>query len=43
MPEFLPDVHEIREDFADYLGECQAVDAGLGVLIAKKSASSTTQ
>jgi arylsulfatase A-like enzyme len=35
MPEFLPDVHEIREDFADYLGECQAVDAGLGVLIAK--------
>ena len=35
MPNFLPDVHEIREDFADYLGECQAVDAGLGVLIAK--------
>jgi len=35
MPEFLPDVHEIREDFADYLGECQAVDAGLGVLLAK--------
>jgi arylsulfatase A-like enzyme len=35
MPEFLPDVHEIREDFADYLGECQAFDAGLGVIIAK--------
>ncbi len=35
MPEFLPDVHEIREDFSDYLGECQAVDAGLGVLLAK--------
>ena len=35
MPDFLPDVHEIREDFADYLGECQAVDAGLGVILAK--------
>lgn len=33
MPDFLPDVHEVREDFCDYLGECQAVDAGLGVLI----------
>ncbi len=33
LPDFLPDVHEIREDVCDYLGECQAVDAGLGVLI----------
>ena len=33
MPEFLPDVHEIREDFADYLGEVQAVDAGVGVIL----------
>jgi uncharacterized sulfatase len=33
MPDFLPDVHEVREDFADYLGECMAVDGGLGVLI----------
>ena len=33
LPEFLPNVHTIREDAADYLGECQAVDAGLGVLI----------
>ena len=33
MPGFLPDVEEIREDFNDYLGECQAVDAGLGVII----------
>jgi len=33
MPCFLPDVPEIREDMADYLGECQAFDAGLGVLI----------
>jgi uncharacterized sulfatase len=28
-------VHDVREDVCDYLGECQAVDAGLGVLIAK--------
>ena len=33
MPAFLPDVPEIREDFCDYLGECQAFDAGLGVII----------
>ena len=32
LPAFLPDVPEIREDVADYLGECQAVDAYLGVL-----------
>ncbi len=33
MPDFLPDVPEVREDVCDYLGECQAVDAGLGVLL----------
>ena len=33
LPDFLPDVHEIREDVCDYLGECLAVDAGLGVLM----------
>jgi arylsulfatase A-like enzyme len=33
MPGFLPDVPEVREDVADYLGECQAVDAYLGVLL----------
>lgn len=33
MPEFLPDVHEIREDFNDYLGECQAFDTGLGIIL----------
>ena len=32
LPGFLPDVPEIREDAADYLGECLAVDAGLGIL-----------
>ncbi len=33
LPAFLPDVHEVREDVCDYLGECQAFDAGLGVLL----------
>jgi N-sulfoglucosamine sulfohydrolase len=33
MPQFLPDVAEVREDVADYLGECQAVDAYVGVLL----------
>ena len=32
MPAFLPDVPEVREDVADYLGESQAVDAYVGVL-----------
>ncbi len=33
LPAYLPDVPEIREDFCDYLGECLAVDMGLGILI----------
>ena len=33
LPKFLPDVPEVREDFADYLGEIQAWDAYLGVLL----------
>jgi len=33
MPRPLPDVPEVREDAADYLGECQAVDACVGVLM----------
>ena len=33
LPASLPDVPEVREDVADYLGECQAVDAYLGVLL----------
>ncbi|MGC3966252.1 MAG: sulfatase-like hydrolase/transferase [Pirellulales bacterium] len=33
LPAFLPDVPEIREDFADYLGEIQGWDAGIGVLL----------
>jgi arylsulfatase A-like enzyme len=35
LPAFLPDVHDVREDVADYLGECLAVDAGLGVILAR--------
>ena len=35
MPPFLPDVPVIREDFADYLGEVQAFDAAVGVLLAE--------
>lgn len=33
LPKHLPDVPEVREDFADYLGEAQAFDAGVGVLL----------
>ncbi len=34
LPPFLPDVPEMRQDVADYLGEIQAFDAGLGQLLA---------
>jgi arylsulfatase A-like enzyme len=33
MPPYLADVPEVREDLADYLGEVQAFDAALGVLL----------
>jgi arylsulfatase A-like enzyme len=35
MPPFLPDVPEVREDLADYLGEAMAFDAALGLLLKK--------
>jgi len=35
LPGFLPDVPLVREDFADYLGEAMAFDAGLGVLLGR--------
>ena len=38
MPPFLPDVPEVREDLADYLGEAMAFDAALGLLIKKLEA-----
>ncbi len=33
IPKFLPDTHDIRRDFSDYLGEVQAADAMLGVML----------
>jgi N-sulfoglucosamine sulfohydrolase len=33
IPPFLPDNEVVRQDFADYLGEVQAFDAGVGRLI----------
>ncbi len=33
LPKFLPDVPEVREDVSDYLGEVQAWDAGVGVIL----------
>ncbi len=33
LPRFLPDVPIVREDIADYLGEVQAFDAAIGVLL----------
>jgi uncharacterized sulfatase len=38
MPGFLPDVPAVREDFADYLGECMAFDLGLGILLQRLEA-----
>jgi N-sulfoglucosamine sulfohydrolase len=35
LPPFLPDVPVVREDFADYLGEVQAFDAYVGLLLKK--------
>lgn len=33
MSKYLPDEPEVREDVADYLGECQAFDSYVGVLM----------
>ena len=38
LPPFLPDVPEVREDLADYLGEAQAFDAALGLMIRRLEA-----
>ena len=38
MPAFLPDVPEVREDVADYLGEAMAVDAAIGLFLKKLEA-----
>ncbi|HVL12155.1 MAG TPA: sulfatase, partial [Gemmata sp.] len=39
LPANLPDVPEVREDFADYLGEIQAFDTYIGVLLKQLEAS----
>jgi arylsulfatase A-like enzyme len=39
LPAFLPDVPEVREDVADYLGECLAVDAYVGALMQRLTES----
>lgn len=38
MPPFLPDVPEVREDIADYLGEAQSIDGALGIFLKKLEA-----
>lgn len=43
MPPFLPDVPDVRQDLADYLGEVQAFDAALGVLLAELKARGELQ
>lgn len=43
LPKFLPDVPEIRQDFADYLGEAMAFDGALGVLLAELEAKGELQ
>ena len=38
IPPFLPDNDVVRQDICDYLGEVQAFDAGVGVLLAELEA-----
>ncbi|MEM7143856.1 MAG: sulfatase [Verrucomicrobiota bacterium] len=33
IPNFLPDVHDVRRDFSDYLGEVLALDLKLGAML----------
>lgn len=39
LPKFLPDVEDVRRDFADYLGEVQAADAMLGEMLEELEAA----
>jgi arylsulfatase A-like enzyme len=39
VPPFLPDVPEVREDLADHLGEIQAFDAAIGVILERLAAA----
>ena len=33
LPQFMPDAPEVRADYTDYMGEIQAWDAGVGVIV----------
>jgi len=33
LPNFMPDVPEVREDYTDYMGQILAWDAGVGVIV----------
>ena len=39
MPPFLPDVHEVRQDLADYFGEIKAWDEAIALIIEELEAS----
>lgn len=39
LPQFMPDVPEVRADYTDYMGEIQAWDASIGVIIEKLRAT----
>lgn len=39
LPKFLPDAHDVRRDFSDYLGEVLAIDLMLGAMLEELEAS----
>ncbi len=39
LPKFLPDAHDVRRDFSDYLGEVLALDLMLGTMLEELEAS----
>ena len=39
VPKFLPDAHDVRRDFSDYLGEVLAIDLMLGAMLEELEAS----
>ncbi|MDB4475252.1 sulfatase [Pirellulales bacterium] len=43
MPDFLPDVPEVRQDLADYFGEIAAWDAAVGALLDELEKASLTE
>ena len=43
MPDFLPDVPEVRQDLADYFGEIAAWDAAVGALLDELEKANLTE